>query len=77
MKKLALQLEDLEVTSFETTGAPAGRGTVVANGQTNGNTCPQTCGFSCQATCDISCDPSCISTCPNAPCATIEETCFC
>ena len=77
MKKLALKLDDLTVTSFETSPALAERGTVVGHGPTNGNTCPQTCGFSCQGTCDISCDPSCISTCPNAPCATIEETCFC
>jgi hypothetical protein len=77
MKKLALKLDDLEVTSFETSRTTAERGTVAANGQTNGNTCPQTCGFSCAGTCDISCDPSCISTCDMAPCATFEETCFC
>ncbi|HEX5724651.1 MAG TPA: pinensin family lanthipeptide [Longimicrobiaceae bacterium] len=77
MKKLALKLDDLEVTSFETSPTTVERGTVVANAPTNGNTCPQTCGFSCGGTCDISCNPSCISTCDMAPCFTIEETCFC
>jgi hypothetical protein len=77
MKKLALNLDNLEVTSFETTRTPAGRGTVVGNGQTNGNTCAGTCAFSCGGTCDISCVPSCISTCDMAPCFSVEETCFC
>jgi len=77
MKKLALKLDDLEVTSFETSRTATERGTVAAHGPTNGNTCPQTCGFSCGGTCDISCDPSCISTCPVAPCYTNEETCVC
>jgi len=73
MKKLALHLDDLTVTSFETSPAPTGRGTVHGNGQTNGNSCPATCPFSCAGTCDISCDPSCISTCPMAPCNFSDE----
>jgi hypothetical protein len=77
MKKLALHLDDLTVTSFETSPTPADRGTIHGNGGTHGNSCPATCPFSCAGTCDISCDPSCISTCPMAPCATFEETCFC
>lgn len=77
MKKLVLKVEELTVASFETSPTPAERGTVVGNGPTNGNTCPQTCNFSCAGTCDISCTPSCISTCDMAPCATIDETCFC
>ena len=77
MKKLALNLDNLVVTSFETSRAPAQRGTVVGNGQTNGNTCAGTCAFSCAGTCDISCVPSCISTCDMAPCFSVEETCFC
>jgi len=73
MKKLALNVEELTVTSFETSRAPAERGTVVGNGNTNGNTCPATCGFSCAGTCEISCVASCISTCDAAPCNFSEE----
>ena len=73
MKKLALNLENLVVTSFETSRGTAQRGTVVGNGPTNGNTCPNTCGFSCAGTCDISCTPSCISTCDAAQCNFSEE----
>jgi hypothetical protein len=73
MKKLALTLESLVVTSFETSRMPARRGTVVGNGGTNGNTCPATCGFSCAGTCEISCVASCISTCDAAPCNFSDE----
>jgi hypothetical protein len=77
LKKLALNLENLVVTSFETSRTSAGRGTVVGNGPTNGNTCAGTSAFSCAGTCDISCTPSCISTCDAAPCFSVEETCLC
>ncbi|HVG45466.1 MAG TPA: pinensin family lanthipeptide [Longimicrobium sp.] len=73
MKKLALKLEELAVTSFETSRAPDERGTVHGNDATRGNTCAGTCGFSCAGTCDISCNASCISTCPAAPCNFSEE----
>ena len=77
MKKLALNLDDLTVTSFETSRATAGRGTVRGNEATHGNTCAGTCAFTCGGTCQISCDPSCISTCPVAPCYTGDATCVC
>ncbi|HEX8903355.1 MAG TPA: hypothetical protein VF771_00785 [Longimicrobiaceae bacterium] len=67
-KKLALRLDDLAVSSFETTRIPTVRGTVLGNGQTQANTCPATCAFSCPGTCEISCVASCISTCDAAPC---------
>ena len=68
MKKLALKLEELSVTSFVTTAAPRLRGTVVGNDATHGNTCADTCAFTCAPTCEISCVASCISTCDVAPC---------
>jgi hypothetical protein len=77
MKKLALNLEDLTVTSFETSRTEAGRGTVRGNEATHGNTCAGTCAFSCAGTCDISCNPSCISTCDVLPCYSGDDTCLC
>jgi len=78
MKKLALNLEDLIVTSFETCHVGAERGTVRGNEGTHGNTCAGTCAFSCAGTCDISCVPSCISTCDVAPCYSgADDTCLC
>jgi len=73
MKKLALHLDDLAVTSFETSRAPADRGTVAGNAGTHGNSCAGTCAFSCAGTCDVSCTPSCISTCDLAPCNPSNE----
>ena len=48
MKKLALNLDDLRVDTFETS-APAGeRGTVEANqASINGNTCAPSCPYTC------------------------------
>jgi predicted RNA-binding Zn-ribbon protein involved in translation (DUF1610 family) len=44
MKKLALQLDDLQVDTFQTSAVSADRGTVVGNAPTNmGNTCAVTC----------------------------------
>ena len=77
MKKLALDLDHLVVTSFETSRTPAERGTVHGNDATHGNTCAGTCAFSCAGTCDVSCVPSCISTCDMAPCFSVDATCFC
>lgn len=74
MKKLALNVEDLVVASFETSRAPQERGTVRGNDATHGNSCADTCPFSCQPTCDVSCDPSCISTCDVLPCASGDPT---
>ena len=73
MQKRKLDIDHLEVESFETGDADASRGTVHANatGPTacNPQTCGATCGFrtcwdSCDpnATCGLSCNPSCIAT---------------
>jgi hypothetical protein len=78
MKKLVLDLDAIEVTSFETSRVPAQRGTVVGNAPTRANSCGGTCPDTVGAnTCQVSCDPSCISTCPVAPCYTGDETCVC
>jgi hypothetical protein len=77
--KLALNLESLEITSFETGSATANRGTVRGNGATRGG---DTCAAPCPNTimdpsCEISCAASCISTCEMAPCFSVDETCPC
>jgi hypothetical protein len=78
MKKLALNLEALEITSFETGRAAADRGTVRANAATRGDTCAAPCPNTIMdPSCEISCAPSCISTCEMAPCFSVDETCFC
>jgi hypothetical protein len=71
MKKLALNVEDLVVASFETSRTPRERGTVHGNDATHGNSCADTCPYSCADTCDISCVPSCISTCDMALCGPV------
>ena len=76
MKKLVLDLDAIEVTSFDTGSTSGLRGTVHANGPTRGNSCDN-CPDTTANTCQISCDPSCISTCPVAPCYTGDETCVC
>jgi hypothetical protein len=77
MKKLVLDLDAIEVTSFDTGAAPDARGTVRANAASR-NSCEATCPDTIMAnSCEISCDPSCISTCPVAPCITFDESCPC
>jgi hypothetical protein len=59
MRKIKLELESLSVESFETAGAAADRGTVMANEATQGG--PQ-CGSAydaCQTgLCTFDCDPT-------------------
>ena len=53
MKKLMLDVEQLEVESFATGGADGAGGTVHAHNHTRGNhaSCWETCGPSCGLTC--------------------------
>jgi hypothetical protein len=60
MKKLTLQLDDLRIESFSTTGAPRERGTVVGEEQC---TCPTACSCPGCPTCDASCNGTCDATC--------------
>jgi hypothetical protein len=65
MKKLKLELDNLTVESFDTTGVQKPRGTVVGEQctcWTNCDTCPG-CP-TCDATCAYTCDDA---TCPNCP----------
>lgn len=65
MKKLALQVDALEVTSVDTDSADAERGTVHGNGITDAS-CEPTCDFlyQCQSdACPVSGDPSCSKYC--------------
>ena len=50
MKKLSLKLDDLRVDTFQTSGDPERRGTVLGhaptvNGHTCAPSCPRTCGI--------------------------------
>jgi hypothetical protein len=48
MKKLALNVDDLCVDTFQTCPEGAGRGTMVANqASINGNTCAPSCPYTC------------------------------
>jgi hypothetical protein len=81
MRKLMLQLDDLQVESFETAGTPDLRGTVEAHVSNpcikTTNTCPYTCD---DATCIGSCQgtscymPACntCESCPGGPCQIYE-----
>ena len=62
MKKLKLQLEDLEVDGFSTTPAEPERGTVNGHSHFTWCTCPG--GFTCDATCPNTCAATCPNTCP-------------
>ena len=64
--KLTLNLEDLDVDTFDTTTVRKTRGTVVGEQCTcwtycGQNTCPgcPTCDASCNGTCDASCNGTC------------------
>ncbi|HEX6371608.1 MAG TPA: hypothetical protein VF006_21995 [Longimicrobium sp.] len=82
--KLSLNLDHLAVESFDTSTAPAKRGTVFGEQCTcytqctcpgcptcaNYNTCDATCGATCANTCDdYTCAASCNGTCGAATCA--------
>lgn len=47
MKKLALNIDDLQVDSFEPAAPADSRGTVVGNGTVIGNTCAPSCPYTC------------------------------
>ena len=78
MRKLTLDVEQLEVESFSTGGADAANGTVHAHNHTRGNhvscwetcgascgvTCPATCGYTCNAEYTCGADNTCAATCP-------------
>lgn len=75
MKKLRLDLDELEVESFDTRGGAREKGTVVGEQCSCGGTCyPQaTCPQTCAYTCD---DPTCAYTCDDATCpASCNGTC--
>jgi hypothetical protein len=70
MKKLKLQMEDLEVESFVTDGTAGTRGTVEGHNTLGGNTCgaepPIYCSF---GTDPIACAPDTLN-CPTQTCLT-------
>ncbi|MBB4637878.1 hypothetical protein [Longimicrobium terrae] len=72
MKKLTLQLDDLRIESFSTTGAPRERGTVVGEEQC---TCPTACSCPGCPTCDASCNGTCGGTCDASCYGTCGDTC--
>jgi hypothetical protein len=67
MKKLKLQLEDLQIDSFQTTPAEKPKGTVFGEQCTcyTNCTCPgcPACYASCNGTCDASCNGTCGASC--------------
>jgi hypothetical protein len=75
MRKLKLQLDDLQIDSFDTTTPPKAKGTVFGEQCTcyTQCTCPGcptcydscngTCGASCNGTCGATCDASCYGSC--------------
>jgi hypothetical protein len=75
MKKLRLQLEDLQIDSFQTTPAEKPKGTVFGEQCTcyTQCTCPgcPTCDASCNGTCDASCNGTC-----NCSGATCDASCY-
>jgi hypothetical protein len=84
MKKLKLQLDDLQVDTFQTTAPERPKGTVFGEQCTcyTQCTCPGcptcanygTCDASCNGTCDASCNGTCEATCASCN-YTCEYTC--
>ena len=78
MRKIRLQLESLEVDSFDTTARQRAGGTVHVHEQhtwetvyASCDTCFPTCPFSCDGSCD-----SCVNTCGESCYGTcFEDTC--
>jgi hypothetical protein len=73
--KLKLNLDQLTVDSFNTTGVENARGTVVGEQCTcwtacGQNTCPgcPTCDATCNGSCGATCAGSCYGTCGEATC---------
>src|SRR5206468_6458154 len=82
-RKLRLDLQDLQVESFDSDSrTAANRGTVQGNEETSYNTCEtNTCGFetcaadTCMAgTCAASCNGTCFNTCAGGACPAGGET---
>lgn len=74
MKKLALELDELQVESFSTQEADEARGTVAGR---NEPPYTESCGGTCVNTC-VSCVNTCLNTCPNScwdTCNTCYATC--
>lgn len=70
--KLTLDLDQLSVDSFDTTGAEKQKGTVFGEECT----CPTACTCPGCFTCDETCADSCNGTCiPACPLPTKDETC--
>lgn len=63
--KLTLNLEQLTVDSFDTSSAPARRGTVFGEQCT----CPSACTCPGCPTCDATCPATCYNTCDDYTCA--------
>ncbi len=82
MKKLALNLEDLAVESFDTSGKAAARGTVIGHDETTGPyvvcSCAPTPNHTEQVSCNGTCDNSaCYGTCDASCGGTCDYTCDC
>jgi hypothetical protein len=79
MRKLKLQLEDLQIDSFQTTPAERPKGTVFGEQCTcyTQCTCPgcPTCDASCNGTCDASCNGTCDATCNGCSGFTCDLSC--
>lgn len=77
MKKLALNLDELHVESFDTSsGEPDGRGTIQGRAADTENT-PDTCDVTCpnNNTCDITCPNTCLNTCQDSCYGTCGAAC--
>jgi hypothetical protein len=80
MRKLRLQLEDLQIDSFPTTPAEKPKGTVFGEQCTcyTQCTCPgcPTCDASCNGTCEASCNGTCDASCGGTcDCGTWDTSC--
>jgi hypothetical protein len=77
--KLALNLDDLAVDSFDTTATQKAKGTVFGEQCTcyTNCTCPgcPTCDASCDGTCDASCNGTCDASCNGTCGASCNGTC--
>jgi hypothetical protein len=86
--KMKLNLDELQVESFETVSGEQERGTVhgyvtgtLGCNCTDGDTCATcrascgTCFDTCPDTCENTCPDTCVNTCP-ATCASCVDTCW-
>lgn len=67
MKKLALNIDDLRVDTFQTSAEPGSRGTVLGHNTMIGNTCAPSCPYTCgivQQTADCRYGPGNTKDCP-------------